>query len=85
MLSIAETVRRSSATDPKPHLERKLTEVRALLSLDFESANKTGSSAQLVNGEQSQRVSHQHADTCVGWLISGARILESAQHQGECG
>jgi hypothetical protein len=45
MLSIAETVRRSSATDPKTHLERKLTEVRALLSLDFESANKTGSSA----------------------------------------
>src|SRR5271166_2694672 len=77
----AHAIGRGSSADPEADLERPRAEgVRVPQSLQLQSTYQGRSAAELIKGQKTEGVSHQHAQADRG--IPG--ILEPSMHQDKC-
>src|SRR5271166_2407212 len=77
----AHAIGRGSSADPEADLERPRAEgVRVLQPLQLQSTDQGRSAAELIKGQKTEGVSHQHAQADRG--IPG--ILEPSMHQDKC-
>ena len=80
---MAHPVRGCAFAHPEPDLERPLAvALRGPFAQQFQRADERGSAAQLVEGEEAQRVAHDDAHARTGPAV-GLRMPEPAEHHRE--